>query len=251
MTTRSTSSRQTFSPRIQSIDNQHRTLPEVSVNPHIQSSVQKNGEQVLQIHEPISNSSSNDQIHSPRHENNLDENHSKHHHHHIKVEPANTFKRTASPIRHQQIADVHPNLIVQHQRPTLAPNSTANNVLSTVKDPFNEAYIDRDNIGAQLLTTVNTHTNNDNDSTSTLKYYENQEERRESLITPPPSPITQELNRVWKNGRHKYSIRSTTSSLVDYKTSKPHRPPGRLKNYEDESGTETTATETQSKDDGM
>ncbi len=247
MTARSTSSRQSFSPRVPSADNQYRTLPEVSVNPHIQSSVQKNGEQILQIHEPISNGLSNDQIHSLIHENHSKNHHHHHHHHHIRVEPTNTFKQTSSPIKHQQIADVHPNLIVQHQRAILAPDSTTNIVLSTPNDPLNEAYIDRDNLGGQLLVPVNTHTNNENDST--LKYYDNQQERRENLITPPPSPATQELNRVWKKQRNKYSTRSATANLAARKTSKPHRPPGRLKHYDDESGTETT--ETQSKDEGM
>ncbi len=243
LTTRTTSSRQSFSPRVPSAENQRRTLPEVSVNPHIQSSVQKNGEQVLQIHEPISNGLSNDQIHLPMHDN-----HSKRRHH-IQVEPTNTFKRTASPMKHQQIADVHPNLIVHHQRAILTPNSTANIVPTNPKNSLNEAYVVRDNPTRQLLTPVNTHINNENDSASTLKYYENQQENMKNLITPPPSPATQELDRIWKKHRNKYSTRSGTASLAARRTSRHHRPPGRLKHYDDESGTETT--ETQSKDEGM
>jgi hypothetical protein len=69
-------------------------------------------------------------------------------------------------------------------------------------------------------------------------------------MTPPPSPVTQELNHIWKRHRNKYSIRSPASSLIGRKTSRTNRPPGRLKNYRDESNSETTATENQSKDEG-
>lgn len=68
--------------------------------------------------------------------------------------------------------------------------------------------------------------------------------------TPPPSPSTKELNRVWKKQRNKYSIRTATAALVTRKNSKNHRPPGRLKNYGDDSESESTATETPSKDEG-
>jgi len=83
-------------------------------------------------------------------------------HHHIQVEPTNTLKRLSSPIKSQQIVDVQPNIIVQHQRPTSRLNSGANILLpsSTTKDPLNEAYIERDNLRVQVLTTENTHTNN-------------------------------------------------------------------------------------------
>jgi hypothetical protein len=68
--------------------------------------------------------------------------------------------------------------------------------------------------------------------------------------TPPPSPSSKELNRVWKKQRNKYSIRTATAALVTQKNSQNHRPPSRLKNYGDDSDSETTATETQSKEDG-
>jgi len=223
------------------------------VNPHIQSPVQKNGEQIPQLHELTQNGLSNDQIHSQIHENdfisdmNTNEKYPNHHHyhHHIQVEPKTRFKRTSSPIKHQQIVDVQPNIIVQHQRSTLGTNSTTNIVHSSTQDPLNEAYIERTNSG------VNTYTNNNNDSSSTLKQYESQQERKKNSLTPPPSPVTQELNRFWKKQRNRYSTRSMTANLADRKTSKTHRPPGRLKNYEDESNSETTATETQSKDEGI
>ncbi len=227
------------------------------MNPHIQSSVQKNGDQIPQLHEQNQNGFSNDQIHSQIHGNhfisntNTNEKYTNHHHHHhIQVEPKNTFKRTSSPIKHQQIVDVQPNIIVQHQRSTLGPNSTKNIILSSTKDPLNEAYLERENTGVQLLSTVDTHSNNDNDSSSTLKQYELDYERRKNSTTPPPSPVTQELNHIWKRHSNKYSIRSQTSSLTGRKTSRTNRPPGRLKNYGDESNSETTATETQSKDEG-
>jgi hypothetical protein len=68
--------------------------------------------------------------------------------------------------------------------------------------------------------------------------------------TPPPSPSSKELNRIWKKQRNKYSIRTATAALVNRKNSKILRPPGRLKNYGDDSDSETTTTETQSKEDG-
>jgi hypothetical protein len=99
------------------------------------------------------------------------------------------------------------------------------------------------------MTIESTQTNND--TSSTLKQYENQYETNQNLRTPPPSPTTRELNRVWKKQKNKGSTRPTTVGLTTRKILKPNRPPGRLKNYGDETDTETTATETQSKDEGM
>jgi hypothetical protein len=161
----------------------------------------------------------------------------------------------SSPLKSQQIVDVQPNIIVQHQRPTPRPTSAVNilHPSTTTKDPLNEAYIEREHARAQLLNVESTHTNNDNDSTSTLKQYENQQEKMKNApnsSTPPPSPSSKELNRAWRKQRNKYSIRSATAALVSRRNSKNHRPPGRLKNYGDDSDSESTATETQSKDDG-
>jgi hypothetical protein len=100
------------------------------------------------------------------------------------------------------------------------------------------------------MTIESTQTNND--TSSTLKQYENQYETNQNSRTPPPpSPTTRELNRVWKKQKNKGSTRPTTVGLTTRKILKPNRPPGRLKNYGDETDTETTATETQSKDEGM
>jgi hypothetical protein len=173
-------------------------------------------------------------------------------HHHIQVEPTSTLKRTPSPIKHQQIVDVQPNIIVQHQRSTSRTSSAANIVHpSTTKDPLNDAYIERDNIRSQMINVESTHTNNDNDSTSTLKQYENHQEIMRNSSTPPPSPSSRELNRLWKKQRNKYSIRTATAAYVTRKNSRNQRPPGRLKNYGDDSESESTATETPSRDDGM
>ena len=171
------------------------------------------------------------------------------------MEPTNTLKRISSPIKSQQIVDVQPNIIVQHQRSTSRPSSVANipPPSTTAKDPLNEAYIERDHVRAQLLNVESAHTNNDNDSTSTLKQYENQQEKMRNApnaSTPPPSPSSKELNRVLKKQRNKYSIRAATAALVSRRSSKNHRPPGRLKNYGDDSDSESTPTETQSKDEG-
>ena len=180
-------------------------------------------------------------------------------HHHIQVEPSNTFKRLSSPIKSQQIVDVQPNIIVQHQRPISRPNSSANIYQPSIitKDPLNEAYIERDSTGVQILNVESTHTNNDNDSTSTLKHYENHQDKMKNLpnsSTPPPSPSSKELNRIWKKQRNKYSIRTATGCFSTTRVEKTvkiqRRPPGRLKNYGDDSDSETTTTETQSKEDG-
>ena len=107
---------------------------------------------------------------------------------------------------------------------------------------------------AQVINVESRNTNNDNDSTSTLKQYEHQHEGMRhppNSSTPPPSPSSKELNRLWKKQRNKYSIRTATAALVTHKNSKNRRPPGRLKNYGDDSDSESTATETPSKDDGM
>jgi hypothetical protein len=215
----------------------------------MQSSVQQNGDQLPHLYESIENGVLDTHNRSQKHDRYLSTNH-----HHIQVEPTNTFKRTSSPVRHQQIIDVQPNITVQHQRPPSSrSNSAANTLLPSTKEHLNEAYIERDHTSAQLLTIESTYTYNDNDSTSTLKQYDNQQERKQnpSTSTPPPSPVTQELSRIWKKQRNKYSIKSTTAATPGRKTTRSSRPPGRLKNYEDESDSETTATETQSKDEGM
>lgn len=188
-----------------------------------------------------------------------------HHHHHIQVEPTNTLKRSTSSMKPQQIVDIQPTIIVQHQRPSSSisrPNSAANILTSstttttTTKDPLNEAYIDRDNIRSQVLTVDSNNDNNNNnanDSTSTLKQYENQKERMnnpQNASTPPPSPSNKESNRLWKRQRNKYSTKINAAGLVARKNSKQNRPPARLKNYEEDSDSETTATETQSREDG-
>ncbi|CAF0788318.1 unnamed protein product [Adineta steineri] len=254
-TTRSSARKQSLAPRAPSADNQHRSLPEVSVHPHIQSSVQRNIEPVQHIHESIPNSISAEQIHPQIHENypstDLDTVEKYTNHHHIQVEPIGTFKRLSSPVKHQQIIDIHPNVIVQHQRPASRSDLDGNTRLSATKRALDEAYVERENTGAQLLNFQNTHTNNDNDSASTLKAYVDQQHERKTSGASPPSPATRELNRIWKKQRNKYSIRSPPTSLAIRKNTKPHRPPGRLKNYEDESDSETTATETQSREEDM
>lgn len=157
--------------------------------------------------------------------------------HHINVNPTNTLKRNSSPLKNPQVVDVQPAVIVQHQR----PNSAAHAPAPSSKDPLNDAYLNRDN-----------------DSTSTLKQYDNQPEKNQGQGTnsnpsPPASPSAKELNRVWKKPKHKYSFRTATAAIV---TRRQHpqqhnqRPPGRLKNYGDESESDSTATETQSPEDG-
>ena len=156
-------------------------------------------------------------------------------HQHINVNPTNTLKRTSSPLKNPQVVDVQPTVIVQHQPPPSAANS---------RDPLNEAYLNREN-----------------DSSSTLKQYDPQQQERNRLpptstsnTSPPASPSAKELNRVWKKPKHKYSFRTATAAIVtrrkDQQQQQNQRPPGRLKNYGDDSESESTATETQSPEDG-
>ncbi|CAF3879730.1 unnamed protein product [Rotaria sp. Silwood1] len=241
--TKITSRKQSLAPRPPTTDSQHRTLPEVSVNPQIQSTLQQNTDQLPYLHEPIQN---------------VEKYSNHHHHHHIQVEPTNTIKRISSTAKSQQIVDVQPTIIVQHQRPTSStsrPNSAANliqppppSTTTITKDPLNEAYIERDNNRPQILTV---ETINNNDSTSTLKQYENKQERISNLpnsLTPPPSPSNKESNRLWRKQRNKYSIKPNPTNIINRKISKTNRPPARLKNYDSDSDSETTATETQSKE---
>ena len=233
-------------PRASSSDNPQRSLPEVSVNPHIQSPVQQSDEQ---SYEPAQNGFANGRMHSSGNENhfvthlNIEEkrtNHSKHPpppHHHIQVEPAQTFKRTGVSLKQHPVADVEPSATIQR-----STTGSINIVVPSTKDSLNEAYLDRDHVRTQSSTPVNAHAHND--STSTLKYHE-----RRTSLTPPPSPATQELNRIWKKQRNKYASQLITN-VPDRRTTKSRRPSGRLKHYEDETETETTATETQSKDEG-
>ncbi|CAF4348203.1 unnamed protein product [Rotaria sp. Silwood2] len=238
--TKITSHKQSSAPRPPTADSQHRTLTEVSVNPQIQSSLQQNPDQLPYLHEPIQN--------VEKYSN----------HHHIQVEPTNTTKRISSSIKAQQIIDVQPTIIVQHQRPTSStsrPNSAANIILpSTTKDPLNEAYIERDKLTVENV--KNNNNNNNNDSTSTLKQYENQQEKIRNLpnsSTPPPSPSNKESNHLWRKQRNKYSIKTNATTLINRKNTKTIRPPARLKNYDSDSDSdsETTATETQSKEDDI
>lgn len=230
-------------------------MPEVSVNPRIQSPVQQDEEHV---YHPSQNGFTNGRTHSSNNENHFvshintndkrtnPSKHSSHHHHHIKVEPTGTFKRTGTSLaqQQQQISEVEPS--TNTQRSTIGPIHI---VVPSAKDSSNEGYVDREHTRAQSSTPVNVHTQND--STSTLKYHENHHERKRNSITPPPSPATRELNRIWKKQRNKYSNRVVTTNVSDRRTTKARRPPGRLKLYKDETETETTATETQSKDEGL
>ncbi|CAF3354215.1 unnamed protein product [Rotaria socialis] len=235
--TKITSRKQSSAPRAPSADSQ-RALPEVSVNPQIQSSVQQNTDQLPYVHESIQNGIFN---------------------HHIQVEPTNTMKRTSSSSKSQQILDVQPTIIVHRQQRSASsasrPNSAATAILpSTIKNPLSEAYIDRENIRSQVF--IPESTNNNNDSTSTLKQYDNQKETKKntqnsSTPPPPPSPSNKESNRLWKKQRNKYSTKASAAALVTRKNAQNTRPPARLKNYEDDSDSETIATESQGKEDDM
>jgi len=67
-----------------------------------------------------------------------------------------------------------------------------------------------------------------------------------ALVAPPPSP----LNHLRKKERNKNSIQTDKTAVVSRKNTKYHRPSSRLENYEDDSDSELTITETQSREDG-
>jgi hypothetical protein len=64
-----------------------------------------------------------------------------------------------------------------------------------------------------------------------------------ALLAPPPSP----LNHLQKKQRNKNSI---GTALVTRKNTKYHRPSSRIENYDDDSDSELTITETQSREYG-
>ncbi|CAF1054645.1 unnamed protein product [Adineta ricciae] len=246
--TRSVSRKQSITSRIPTVESQHRSLPEVSINPHIQSAVPTNDES-------LTNGLPNEQTRPEIHESyaisntNLGEKYTNHHH--IQVEPIGTFKRPSSPVKSQQVIDIRPNVVVQHQRSTSKSDFDANNRYSSAKHPLSNGHVERNHINGEYQSQENTPTNNETESTSTLKRYIEQEREGRTSLVSPPSPVTQELNRIWKKQRNRFVIRSPAGSLSHRKSSKTHRPSGRLKNYDDESDSETTATETQSREEEL
>ena len=227
------------------------------MNPQIQSAIQTTNEGNGFSHDSIANGMNDDRLRSQtrvrEYLSNLNSGDTHTNHLHIQVTPSNPIKRIASPIKTQQVVDIQPSIIVQHQRPTSRPGSAANILTVTNKDPLNEAYIERENARAQVANVENGNTNRDNDSTSTLKQYDdpsNKNRHHSKSPSPPPSPSAKELNRLWKKQRSKYSFKTAAAAIVSRSTPKGQRPPGRLKNYDDDSGSESTATETPTRDDG-
>ena len=161
--------------------------------------------------------------------------------HHIRVEPTETFKRVSSPHKQSNLADIKPNLIIQHQRPSSSSSyrpSSAEKMLGTNNDDhLNDAYVDRN----EPLTYLPLRQNDPDETQSTLNQNENQHE----LTLTSSSPVTEELEQVLKKSIHKYSISSAANAAQNHKRNR--RPPGRLKNYHDESDSELTATDIQSK----
>lgn len=159
-------------------------------------------------------------------------------HHHIQVEPVDTLKRASSSTQNRKIT------------PETTPMS--NNVLSSSGDPLNEAYIERDNTGAQMLSAESTQAIVNNDTESTPRQQKNQQENNKSSITPSSSsPVTQELNNIWRKRRNKHPPTSNRRESPNRQNGRIHRPSCRLKNYGEGSDSETTLTATQSKNEGM
>lgn len=177
------------------------------------------------------------------------------HRHHIRVEPTDTFKRVSSPAKHQHIADIKPSVTVQHQRPLLSSifGGTATADTATVtrdsNDPLNDAYIERHNPGIHLRPIENGHSENlSRAKQNGIHPYEKNQKSSDSTITSPSS-TTEESDDLWKNHRQRYSVASAAANARQ--RAQDHRPPARLKNYEDESDSETTPTETQNQHAGM
>ncbi|UJR13589.1 hypothetical protein I4U23_000602 [Adineta vaga] len=191
-----------------SIDKHHRALPEVSVHPQFQSSVQENLHHLPTIH---------DEIHTNHRRTQIDTN-------------DNTKRISSSSRKSLQIIDVQPNVTMEHQ-PSNSPPPTPRRLI-TRKNSFNEIHLERNHIHEQGLT----------NSTSTLKQEDTS--NGQNLLVPPSSPASRDLNNHNDN-----PFRMNSEILVNRRNSKHHRPSTRLKNYDDESESELTVTETQSKDD--
>lgn len=156
------------------------------------------------------------------------------------MEPSSELKRISSSIKSPQIIDVQPNITVQH------PQSNS----------LNEAYVEQDHPHARGLTVENAQTSDNDDddddsTTSTLKQYESQLMNNPPMLSaPPPSPSSRDLSHTWTRQRNKNSVRTGTGALVNRKNTKHQRPSCRLKRDGDDSDSELTLTETQSREDG-
>jgi hypothetical protein len=234
-------------------NNEHRSLPEVSVNPHIQSVVQETNESTLADHEKRSNDlfdqHSRSQSRTRNHLFNDNSNATTVNHRHVHVTPTNVPKRVASPIK-TQIITVKPNLTVQYQRTTTRPDSATNIRVPLPNDLLNEAYIERDHVRTHVTTTDRTNPTHGNGNGLARRQQDDQYERNRNtpnLLTPASSPLPNASdNHRWKTSRSDYpnEVSSKQTNRRD------QRAPSRLKNYADGSGSTNETTEIVGSDAG-
>lgn len=144
-----------------------------------------------------------------------------------------------------QLADIQPDVVIQHQRASLTspskPRVIEQAFVQQNSEQLNEAYIERYDPSTHLVTiqpAKKSH-KSDNDSDSITQ---TNNPNQDSTLTS--SPVTEELNDIWnkKNGRHGIS-----DSTNGHRRKTKHRPPGRLEKYHGQSDSEMTTTGLQSK----
>ncbi|CAF0812147.1 unnamed protein product [Didymodactylos carnosus] len=222
------------------------SLPEVSVNPRIKSTVQ----QTQQLHRSANNSS-DEQLQARElyiiPGSSVNNSESQKHTIQVEQQRSSSNERSSPPL--SPVTNKNPRVQivdVQQQQSRSRPDYAANN-LPMANNKLNDAYHEKE---SEVQTPSTQFTvENETDSTSTLVGMKQNDKNGGDGSTPPPSPATKELNRVWKKHRNKYSIKTVTSTLIARKNIRTHRPPCRLKNYGEQTDDSESITDTQSKEE--
>ena len=165
----------------------------------------------------------------------------------------NIFRQGSYPAEHQPRIEIQPNPVLQQPRPSSSKtrsDGTDNVLLGSLRDTLNEAFVERDRATVRQLTMDHRHSEeNHEDSASTLKVDEskNGSDSLTSTTATTTSPATQEVNRIWNEKSNKGSSASASVRVAARSQARGHRPPGRMKNYGDDSQSEVAATEIQGK----
>ena len=238
------SDRQLRTPRP---DLQHRSLPEVSVDPQIQSAVQPMHDRSPLSYDLMQNSFSAKHTKDPVLNFNAVETYATHHQ--IQVIPSSKSKRMPSPIPHQPPVDPQPRIVIQHQRPSSRQSSTTKTFAPPRRDSSDEADAGTDDtVRAQMVTGGQARPTRRDGSASTVRTHGNSHERTVNhFAVPPRSQSIQELNveRAQQQQQDSYSGKVGTDV-----STKRARPPGRLKNYGDASESNSASTEVRSREEG-
>ena len=228
-------------------DHQHRSLPEVSVDPQIKSAVQPIHDPSRLSYDLMQNSFASKHTKDPALDFHAVEMYATHHQ--IQVTPSSKSKRLPSPIPHRPPVDSQPRIVIQQQRPSSRQSSTTKASAPSRKDSSDEADAGPDDtVLAQLVTSGHARSTRRDDSVSTVRTHGNPRERTlNHFAAPSRSQSIQELNleRMQQQQQDLYSGTMTTNMS----TQRP-RPPARLKNYGDDSDLNSVTTEARSRDEG-